>query len=53
MCDVNGPFKLCTCSEKMDKKEPYWVLRTNRLEGDNIDVLGMFSQPNVFFTHTL
>jgi hypothetical protein len=37
----------------MDKKEPYWVLRTNRLEGDNIDVLGMFSQPNVLFTPIL
>ena len=26
MCDVNGKFKLCTCSEKIDKKKPYWVL---------------------------
>ena len=42
MCDVNGPFKLCTCSEKIDKKKPYWVLKSNR--EDNIDnmVLGMF-----------
>tara|TARA_B110000971_G_C19839059_1_gene421681 strand:- start:54 stop:617 length:564 start_codon:yes stop_codon:yes gene_type:complete len=50
MCDVNGPFKLCTCSEKIDKKKPYWVLKSNR--EDNIEnmVLGMFSQPNIIFT---
>ena len=22
MCDVNGQFELCTCSEKIDKKKP-------------------------------
>ena len=50
MCDVNGQFKLCTCSEKIDKKKPYWVLKTNRQEGDEINVLGMFSKPNILFT---
>ena len=50
MCDVNGQFKLCTCSEKIDKKKPYWVLKTNRQEGEEINVLGMFSKPNIFFT---
>ena len=41
MCDVNGQFKLCTCSEKIDKKKPYWVLKSNR-EDDEEDhmVLG-------------
>lgn len=50
MCDVNGPFKLCSCSEKIDKKKPYWVLRTNKIDGDEHYVLGMFSQPNILFT---
>ena len=50
MCDVNGQFKLCTCSEKIDKKKPYWVLKTNRQEGEEINILGMFSQPNKLFT---
>ena len=51
MCDVNGQFKLCTCSEKIDKKKPYWVLKSNR-EDDEEDhmVLGMFSEPNIIFT---
>ena len=51
MCDINGQFKLCTCSEKIDKKKPYWVLKSNR-EDDEEDhmVLGMFSEPNIIFT---
>lgn len=31
MCDVNGQFKLCTCSEKVDKKKPHWLLKTHTL----------------------
>ena len=50
MCDVNGPFKLCTCSEKIDKKKPYWVLKSNRKDEEETVVLGMFSQPNSVFT---
>ena len=50
MCDVNGPFILCTCSEKIDKKKPYWVLKSNRKDEEETDVLGMFSQPNPLFT---
>ena len=50
MCDVNGPFKLCTCSEKIDKKKPYWVLKSNREDNEEHMVLGMFSQPNILFT---
>jgi hypothetical protein len=26
MCDNIGEFKLCTCSDKIDKKKPYWKL---------------------------
>ena len=50
MCDVNGPFKLCTCSEKINKKKPYWVLKSNRKDEEETVVLGMFSQPNPLFT---
>ena len=32
MCDVNGKFKLCTYSEKVDKKKPYWVLKSKEME---------------------
>jgi len=53
MCDVNGQFKLCTCSEKIDKKKPYWVLKSNRKDEEETDVLGMFSQPNPLFTPIL
>lgn len=50
MCDVNGPFKLCTCSEKIDKKKPYWVLKQNKLNEEDTVVVGLFSQPNPLFT---
>lgn len=53
MCDVNGPFKLCTCSEKIDKKKPYWVLKQNKLNEEDIVVVGLFSQPNPLFTPIL
>ncbi len=26
MCDVNGPFKLCTCETNVDKTKPHWIL---------------------------
>ena len=50
MCDVNGQFKLCTCSEKVDKSKPYWVLKSNRKDDLERRVLGQFSKPNVLFT---
>lgn len=50
MCDLNGPFKLCTCSGKIDKKKPYWVLKTNKENEIDNHVVGMFSQPNFLFT---
>ena len=30
MCDVNGPFKLCTCSEEVNKNKPHWTLKSDR-----------------------
>lgn len=53
MCDVNGQFKLCTCSEKIDKKKPYWVLKSNREDNDEHCVVGQFSEPNPLFTPIL
>ena len=50
MCDVNGQFKLCTCSEKVNKKKPYWVLKSNREDNEEHCIVGQFSQPNVLFT---
>lgn len=53
MCDVNGQFKLCTCSEKVDKSKPYWVLKSNRHDEVEHCVVGQFSQPNPLFTPIL
>lgn len=53
MCDVNGQFKLCTCSKKVDKNKPYWLLKSNREDGEEHFVVGMFSQPNPVFTPKL
>lgn len=53
MCYVNGQFKLCACSEKIDKKKTYWVLKSNRVIGDEHFVVGMLSQPNPIFTPIL
>ena len=29
MCDLNGPFRLCTCSSDIDCTKPHWILRMN------------------------
>ena len=29
MCDLNGPFRLCTCSDDVDYTKPHWILRMN------------------------
>ena len=44
MCDLNGPFKLCTCSNKIDKEKPYWVLErmTSNLKDMIPPIIGMF-----------
>ena len=44
MCDLNGPFKLCTCSEEIDYSKPYWMLRTKAVgEGQITSVVGLMS----------
>ena len=49
MCDLNGPFKLCTCSGKIDKKKPYWVLKTNKENEIDNHVVDVFSTK--FYLH--
>ena len=29
MCNLNGPFRLCTCSSNLDYSEPHWILHMN------------------------
>lgn len=29
MCDLNGPFRLCSCSSDVDYTKPHWILRIN------------------------
>jgi len=40
MCEIFKEYKLCTCSDKIDKTKPYWVLnkgtpKTNIYFNDN------------------
>jgi hypothetical protein len=36
MCNINGPFKLCTCAEKVDRTKPHWILH-RYLQSKEID----------------
>ena len=45
MCDNIGEFKLCTCSDKIDKKKPYWKLEkfnSNKNEIQQV-IIGMYT----------
>ena len=33
MCDLNGPFKLCSCAGEIDESKPHWALKTKALRG--------------------
>ena len=40
MCDLNGPFRLCTCSSEIDYTKPHWILRMNSVNnGEDIMVI--------------
>ena len=26
MCDLNGPFRLCTCSDDVEYTKPHWIM---------------------------
>ena len=49
MCDLNGPFKLCSCSEEVDYSKPHWILRMNNTnEGEYAMInVGMMISPNL------
>ena len=49
MCDLNGPFRLCTCSEDIDYSKPHWILRMNNInDGEEMMVtIGMMTSINL------
>ena len=49
MCDLNGPFKLCSCSSDIDYSKPHWILRMNSVnEGEDAMItVGMMISPNL------
>jgi hypothetical protein len=48
MCDVNGPFKLCTCGSKVNKLKPYWILHRYLQSKEEYQLLGQFYLPNPY-----
>lgn len=37
MCDLNGPFRLCSCGSEIDYNKPHWILHQNTTNaGDEI-----------------
>lgn len=48
MCDLNGPFKLCTCDSYIDRTKPHWVLHRFLESKTELQVLGEFSNPNLY-----
>lgn len=51
MCDINGPFKLCTCDDKVDKNKPHWILKKS-IVNSHEEVVGSVKEPKHedFFT---
>ena len=45
MCDNIGEFKLCTCSDKIDKKKPYWKLEKFNANKNEIEqvIIGRYT----------
>ncbi len=48
MCDLTGPFKLCTCSTDVDKSKPHWVLHRFLETMEEVFVCGLFNNPNLY-----
>ena len=48
MCKL-GEFKLCTCSDKIDKSKPHWILEKLSVNKDEIDevIIGMYPEEYV------
>ncbi|MDB4024017.1 hypothetical protein N9464_02155 [Flavobacteriaceae bacterium] len=49
MCDLNGPFRLCSCREDIDYSKPHWILRMNNInDGEEMMVtIGMMTPINL------
>lgn len=49
MCDLNGPFRLCSCSSTIDYDQPHWILHMNSTnEGEDMMVIiGMMTPMNL------
>ena len=49
MCDLNGPFRLCTCSDNIDYTKPHWILRMNSINDDveTMVTIGMMTPINL------
>ena len=49
MCDLNGPFKVCTCESIADRSKPHWVLHRTLIQKDeNNFIIGMLIGPNPY-----
>lgn len=48
MCDVNGPFKLCTCENKVDRNKPHWNLHRYTQSKEEYQMMGDFRTPNPY-----
>ena len=49
MCDLNGPFRLCTCSDDVDYTKPHWILRMSSINDDveTMVTIGMMTPINL------
>ena len=48
MCDINGPFKLCTCESNVDRSKPHWVLHRNLQSKEEHQLMGEFNLPDPY-----
>ncbi len=48
MCDVNGPFKLCTCDTNVDRTKPHWILHRYIQSKEEYQMMGDFRTPNLY-----
>jgi len=49
MCDLNGKFILCSCSEEVDLSEPHWKLYRNSMDNGEYHrvIIGMMTPLNL------
>jgi hypothetical protein len=48
MCDLTGPFKLCTCEFSVDESKPHWVLYRYLQNKEEIQIMGLYNQPDPY-----